>query len=78
MGGGSARRGLGDILRERRLGAGINERAMSLALRRSSSFVRAYERGKVSLTIEELENVAAILGTQLSELVAEYDNVKNQ
>jgi len=51
---------------------------MSLAMRRSSSFVRAYERGKISLTIEELENAAAILGTELSELLAEYDSLKNQ
>ena len=74
MGGGIVRRGLGDILRERRLRAGINERAMSLAMRRSSSFIRAYEGGKVSLTIEELESAAAILGSTVSELLAEYES----
>ena len=78
MGGGIAGRGLGDTLRERRLRAGISERAMSLGMHRSVSFVRAYERGKISLTIEELESAAAILGTKLSELLAEYESAKNQ
>jgi transcriptional regulator with XRE-family HTH domain len=66
-------RRLGDILRVRRLADGLSERSMALAIRRSGAFVRAYESGRASLTIEELEAAASVLDSTLSELIAEYE-----
>lgn len=64
---------LGDILRSDRLEAGLSEREMALAIQRSATFVRAYESGKASLTIDDLESAARVLGSTLSEFVAEYE-----
>jgi transcriptional regulator with XRE-family HTH domain len=50
---------------------------MALAIARSGAFVRAYESGKASLTIEELEAAARVLDTTLGELVAEYERQKS-
>jgi transcriptional regulator with XRE-family HTH domain len=69
--------GLGDILKRRRLEFGLSERDMALAISRSSAFVRAYEAGKASLTIEELEAAALVLDSTLGELVAEYERLKS-
>lgn len=69
--------GLGDILKRRRLEFGLSERDMALAIARSSAFVRAYESGKASLTIEELEAAALVLDSSLGELVAEYERQKS-
>lgn len=57
----------------RRVAAGLSVRSMASALKRSSTFVRAYESGKASLTLEELEAAAAVLGASLADLVDEYE-----
>jgi transcriptional regulator with XRE-family HTH domain len=53
--------------------AGLSERAMALAIRRTGVFVRAYESGKASLTIEELETIAGVLHSSLSELIGDCE-----
>lgn len=63
---------LARALKDQRLRAGLSERAMALAMKRTSTFVRSYESGKVSLTIDELESAAAVLGMSIADLVAEY------
>ena len=44
---------------------------MALAIGRTSVFVRAYERGTASLTIDELESIARVLGLTLGALIGE-------
>ncbi len=66
-------RRLGDILKERRLQAGMTERDMALAIQRSRTYVRAYESGKASVTVEDLEAAASALGSTLGNLIAEYE-----
>ncbi len=46
---------------------------MALAIERTSVFVRAYESGKASLTVEELESVARVLHSTLTDLIDEYE-----
>lgn len=52
---------------------GLSERAMALAIHRTGVFVRAYESGKASLTIEELETIAGVLHSGLTELIDECE-----
>jgi transcriptional regulator with XRE-family HTH domain len=66
-------RRLGVILKEGRLRAGMTERDMALMMRRSTTYVRAYESGKASLTIEDLETAASAIGASLSDLIAQYE-----
>lgn len=51
----------------------MSQRDMALAIGRTGAFVRSYESGKASLTIEEIESAARVLGSTLGELIAEYE-----
>lgn len=63
---------LAKLLKNGRMRAGLSERDMAVAMSRSARFVRSYESAKVSLTIEELEQVASILGLSIVDLIADF------
>jgi hypothetical protein len=44
-----------------------------MAIHRTGAFVRAYESGMASLTVDELDLAANVLGTTCGEVIAEYE-----
>lgn len=56
-----------------RLQAGLTQRQLAAKLKRSDSFVWKFEAGERGLQVLELIEVARVLGTKASKLVAEIE-----
>lgn len=60
------------LLREKRLAAGLQQADVSARLNRRQPFVSDVERGVRRLDLIELQDLAAVYGLDLVELVTEY------
>lgn len=60
------------LLREKRLAAGLQQTEVSARLKRRQPFVSDVERGVRRLDLIELQDLAAVYGVDLVELINEY------
>lgn len=60
------------LLREKRLAAGLQQTEVSARLNRRQPFVSDVERGVRRLDLIELQDLAAVYGVDLIELINEY------
>ena len=60
------------LLREKRLAAGLQQAEVSARLQRRQPFVSDVERGVRRLDLIELQDLAAVYGIDLLELIQEY------
>jgi transcriptional regulator with XRE-family HTH domain len=60
------------LLRERREAAGVTQVALAERLNETQSYVSKVERGERRLDLVQLQVICRVLGTDLSEFVAEY------
>ena len=60
------------LLREKRLAAGLQQTEVSARLKRRQPFVSDVERGVRRLDLIELQDLAAVYGVDLIELIREY------
>jgi transcriptional regulator with XRE-family HTH domain len=65
-------RRLGAVLKDLRLRSGLSQREVARAIARSSAFVRSYESGALSLTVEDLKALASALGFNVRDLFDIY------
>lgn len=60
------------LLREKRLAAGLQQAEVSARLHRRQPFVSDVERGVRRIDLIELQDLAAVYGIDLVELITEY------
>lgn len=67
------RKALQDILRQRRLMAGLTQKQLASAIGVPQSFVSKYEAGERRLDLVELEAICRALGVSLQELLRQFE-----
>ncbi len=61
------------LLRQLRLGAGLQQRELSERLGKPQSFVSRYESGQRRLDLLELRQICQVIGVSLSEFVERFE-----
>ncbi len=61
------------LLRQLRLGAGLQQRELSERLGKPQSFVSRYESGQRRLDLLELRQICQVIGISLSEFVERFE-----